>query len=714
MITPKLISTICLFGEMGIISVLFSVLKLGADETDTAPETVNLSPIWVTAESDDSNFTDFTISGSWEDKTGNFSTVVDDCPGVSMIQRGSGASEPMIRGLTSDRVSTTFNGMRLPNASPTRTHSPVNMFGIIDGLSLAINTAIPSLTLGPPVSGGWIRIDGSNQSEANTQPAAIALSWVPDRDAANANLTFRKLMTDGKFGIQGNVYQLRSGNYSSADEIRVPSHILNWGSSLESSFRLKSDWQHRVSMQFQHQDLVENASLPLDTVDGDFLALTVVHEKLVPNHEDWALRLRYGYAKNDDRLDNSRRGASPMLISNDARTRTWHADLQWKNRFAGDDLIQIGLDGNQERKLAIRQRGTVGKDYIWPDTLNKQIGLFIESTSYWGESTTMRLGARWDSIQTIARMADEMAFGHVISNLYERYSPDGDSVSNQKNHSNLSANALLQHNLGNRWSIYTGFSSVAQEPGSTERYRAFLNALGGGYEIGNPSLEPERKWEWSGGIRYHQEHGFVQFEAFASHIQDFQWREVVGNTAGVLPLPMPQTVFSYRNVDANFNGLEVSGSVRIGRGWYVPFSLEWVEAKLDSDGTGYSKGDSLPEIPPATIRLSLQKQGSIGRDHQWMLKMTGNWTAARSNPLPAVDPIYRDSDSYLLMDLKGIWTYMEHLQMGIQFSNLLNKSWVGYLTPPAGGTISPESDIKTGDSIPGAGREIAFSVSYLF
>ncbi len=647
---------------------------------------------------------------------GNFTEKLAEIPGVDVNQRGAFSSEPMIRGLGFDRVSTSLNGLRLPNGSPTRTHAPMGQFGGTLYRSFQVVHYLPSLTLGPPVTGGWIdqksqwTAPGSNVSKQPSQ-TSFGVDWFPDRNGRQWNAFNSGSL--GPIGYRASLFRNQIGNYTSADNREVPSRHEDWGGSFSLAGNTGERLVHSIDTVFRKQFFTENVSLPLDVEDGNFWAITATHEfRRSEKSDDGNLQLRYGYTEADSTLSNERRDTRPILVSTETETQAFHADLRWKTIMPIMGDIEVGLDTNHEERLAIRQRGPVAKDFIWPDIQYEQAGIFAESLSQPINDTTLRIGLRWDRVRSEARMADQLAFGRSIESLYREYNgPSANKSSQQENA--LSANALLRWNPQKTITYYAGIGSSAQTPPPTERYRAFLNALGGGFELGNPSLKPERKWEVALGTEILSENLALRIDTYYFGVENYIWRQFVGTTAGILPVNPPQSVFSYRNVDTAFIGLELQGTWKVTPHFKVPFSVEWVDAQLRQSGTGFLKGDSLPELPPAEFRVSGiwdWKMKSVEANLEWAMR----WVGSQSNELPAINPIYDQSDSYFLHDLYLTLKKSDLIVVKLGIRNLFDKLYSPYLTPPTSSIRPSSGDLNPGDKVPGAGQEFVASFTFKF
>ncbi|NDV63570.1 TonB-dependent receptor [Puniceicoccales bacterium CK1056] len=654
-------------------------------------------------------------SGVPVDLAGSLTQSLSSLPGVSFASRGTYSTEPIVRGLSYDRVSTTLNGLRLPNGSPTRTSAPINQFSGAGYRSIQIAKALPSLASGPPVSGGLIAIENNWSTEAigrePTMPSAVLrFQGIPERNSIHWSANLAGVATPIGYRVSG--FTSRSGNYTSGDGRKVPSHFEETGGSLSLGYATTNQWMHAVDVAFREQGFTENAALPLDVMDGEFLAVTANHERQGQPDGSWNFRLRYGFSESSSTLSNRERPTKPVNVDTDTLTRSFHADVAAITSLSNGGEVQFGLDFNREERLAIRKRGPVARDYIWPDTLYKQSGAYAESRWQLNDKAQIRVGGRADYAVSKAREAGKSAFGKPIVSLYSKYNgAEAEKVSVED--IVLSGNLLLSYQPQSSATWYAGFGSSGQIPPPTERYRAFLNALGGGFELGNPTLEPERKWELVLGAQWERKRFRLQADVYHFQIDDFIWRQAIGTTEGVLPFNPPQTVFGYRNVNAAFTGLEIQGEWQATEHIRFPFSVEWVDAELRESGTGFSNGDSLPELPPAEARLSAVLEGNVFSMKAWF-QWTAILVASKDNDLPALNPLYADSKSFALHELSLQLISSKGFSASIRVRNLFDKAFTPYLSLPVSSIRPASGDLESGDRIPGAGREFLISCRLAF
>jgi outer membrane receptor protein involved in Fe transport len=651
-----------------------------------------------------------TVALSWPQTEVEQSVLLDSrdrfagIPGIAWAERGPFTEEPVIRGMGLDRVATTFGGLSLSSGSPTRTHAPIARLRGSTMASLEVVQTLPSLTLGPPVSGAWIVLEpeswGPPEAPSVRLGTDLSLQGHPDREGLSWNA--RSEVAGQVAGIRIAAAGTDLGNFRAGDGREIRSRHRDLGASLSARIWPSQAGRvgHTVDALYQRQFLTEHASLPLDTIDGRLFALAASHTWQGGGGMDRRQRLRYGYSDSLVELDNSRRGAMPLPVRNRAETSTAHFDWRWRQGVPDLSSWELGLDANTERRLAVRERGAVGRDFIWPDVRSAQWGLFAETHHELVDGVCLRLGLRWDHLRHRAAKSHETAFGVPLRELYSIFNDNlGMDPGRARTENLFGANILLQGQISGQTSLYFGMGRTHQAAPPTERFRALLQALGGGFEVGNPALVAERKTELVGGVTRHQGPLVLRAEGFVSWMDDYIWRQRVGSTAGVLPLPSPQLVYGYRNVDALFAGFDLAGCWHLSPRLRVPFAFSWVQAHLREDGEGFQYGDRLPETPPVSIRATILRTWERDGDSV-SLQWTVQWTGARRNALPQLVPLYSDSAVYGLHHLACSLRSREggrEIQLGLR--NVFNTHHEPYLAPPLFAPGEPATPL------PGPGRE---------
>ena len=148
--------------------------------------------------------------------------------------------------------------------------------------------------------------------------------------------------------------------------------------------------------------------------------------------------------------------------------------------------------------------------------------------------------------------AGKLALGRPIKDQYVTY--NGPAAAKIKREDWVgSGNAVAYWADGKNLSAFLGAGISEQPAPVTERYRAFLNALGGdgkgknAFELGNPALRPERKAELAAGGSWKRDWWTLNAHLYYYSIDDFIFRTPVGTAQ-----PLGLVVFGYRNINAQF------------------------------------------------------------------------------------------------------------------------------------------------------------------
>jgi iron complex outermembrane receptor protein len=628
----------------------------------------------------------------------SLATTLADVPGLAMHHMGAAAAEPLLRGLGSDRVVATLDGLPLPNASPTRTDSPLALIGggLVAGFD--VSKAVPSVTLGPPANAGYVALSlepgvGDNALSA---PEFVDTGWDFNRDGG--------YMLAGASGRGGDLSCRTAadahslGNYTSGNGTVVPAADRSEGTALDLDWQPAPSDRLRVGAVFSRQELAVNSALPLDTRDTDTMAMNLGYDWAGPDKT--RIATRFGIGITDPHLDNRGRPA-PALITADGRTRSLAAGISVRQETAGGGYVEAGVDATQEdRRLERHRPGAV--DLLWPDLHQQDLGAFAEYTRGMAGAWKLRLGARLDTTASEAREADGLAFNRTIRALYVAYNGPAAAQTKQSDLAGAT-NVLLTGQLATGFSTSLGAGFSRQPTGATERYRAFSDALGGGYEIGNPTARTEDKYELDWGLRWQRETLSVNVDLFGSYLPDYLYRTVVGTTSPPAP-PVPGSiVYGYRAVEADFWGGEMSLLWQPARDSWLQLTGTSVEA------TDLETHRQLPEIPPATLALAVGHAWSGAGLKPWV-EFGLRCIASRNNPAPADMPVFANTPSFTLGSIQAGLSW-HRFRISCAVNNLLNRNYYDYLSPPAA-AMPASGTLLPGARIPGPGRSVLLMISY--
>ncbi len=628
-------------------------------------------------------------------------------PNISAQRRGSQAIEPNIRGHAGDRITTTLNGLPVPNGSPTRTVSALSRVGQATTTQIRLHRGLASLTLGPPNLGGHIELSLDpypDNDYANIRPTEGVVTVHHDADTQGIEAAAAVQASAARHDYRVTLSRNENRDYAAADGREVANDLREWGASLHLGTTL-ADHQ-RTTLGVVYRDLLdsENIALPLDNKATSSLLVTLGHTVRPQGSliEQWTFGA--GYGATDPYLDNADRPPPPpFLITSTGRVRTTTARTALNLTATPTTAVTAGVDYTRQTRDAVRQVDDRPLDHIWPDVRSTDLGCFVESHTEINATHMLRIGLRIDTVASDAKSADQLAFGATVRDQFVRF--NGPAAHDVSQRDVLpSFNAVLQHDPTGPLSAYTGLNLTSRAPGIGQRYRALLPSLGGGFEIGNPTLDSEKQAGVAVGLRWQTPRLTVSADGFAHRVNDYIHRQLVGQFG-------PNPVYGWRAVDAEFWGGEASVIWRPAEAWEFPFAVGATQARqVTTDAR-------LAEIPPWEFTGAARWQTKVF-NRTARVDLGFRHVAARRNPEPELAPLWADTEEFTLVHLRIDLEVSDQLGLSIGVENLFNQDHYEYLAPPVGGPVPagrPASgDLRAGDRVPGRGRSLHASATWRF
>lgn len=621
--------------------------------------------------------------------------------GVDLRRRGLNTVEPVIGGHSGDRVATDLNGLSLPNAAPTRTAAPVNFLDLPGHYRIRVVRSPASVANGPVPIGG--RLSFITDAVPPSPPGA----WLAvDGNLGGIEAGFRGGRESGNHAVRAAVQYTDHGDFESGGGDRVDADYTAVNLAASGSHRLQEKRFFHWALHHSKLDRVRNASLPLDTLDSPMWAMTMRHSLGL---ESGSLELLAGYARMDAFLSSAERriaeGAPVRRIVARSPARSAMAGARYRSDRPGEWHFLTGVDVRGQTRNTLRKRvlvnGTVFRDRLWPDVKERGAGAYAVLSGPRNRSLAWDLSIRLDRTESRAGDADApvegipVAQGATVRENYAAFNGT-DAANTTRRYWTGSAHALLSWRIDESMVLSGGLGLTRAVPGVGERYRAFVNALGGGFELGNPDLDAEESRE--AFLRFQAGSGFFVLQAGArySAIRDYVRREAVRDT----PL-----VYSFRNTEARFYGCDLGLRIILAEetDWRLtlPVRAERVW------GRDRERSRDLTDLPPwsASIGLDGHVRTPVGRLH---FVAEARHTGAAENPDPALNPIFADTDSHTLLNVEMRLETPANLTLGLRIDNLTDRLAYAYLQPPVvDGVIGPsDGTLQGGDRVPLPGRRV--------
>ena len=620
----------------------------------------------------------------------NASEAALDVAGVAGVRRNASQVEPVIRGLGWERVAVQLNHMPVYGACPGRMDPPLSYASGGGSESIEVVKGLPSVTQGSAGTAGRVIVDSAYQ---RGDPSGLWEGWM------RAGADGARDGWQGEAGIEaGNdrgelmatAEALDYDDYTSADGTTVPARQSSMGAGLATNLRTGNDARWWTSFGLRKENDIDYPSLPMNLDYSNVFTACTGYES--QNQDDWEIEL--GFYDIDHRMDNELKPNRPaMAASTESTSRggSFLARHDWMR--STDARLTFGADAQLQHRDATRERTmvTMGRtfhDRIWPDTNQNSAGLFGEYETPVAGDWRMRVGLRGDMVSSRSHAANAAALGgmSVVEAWTSFYGDDANDYDREE--FIAAGNAVVSTSLSEAWQMHLGAGLSSRAAGITERYYAFAPAPGG-FMIGNPTLDPELKYELSAEIEHKTSRWVADVSLYAHSIQDYILTTTVAtgdfNNDGVT-----DRLRGFENAEARLYGIDGSARLWLGRNWSVPLQGMYVYGQNTRDDR------PLSEIPPAEARIGLRYDRHGTRD--WFVTGSSRLVAEQDR----IDEAFGENGTpgFITFDLRGGARLVEGLWLDAGMLNLLDKQYHEHLTREA---LLPVGDLSAGQEVPAPG-----------
>jgi iron complex outermembrane receptor protein len=623
-------------------------------------------------------------------------------PGISLVRRSAGSAEPVIRGLGWERVATRVGGVCVSGACPSRMDPPASYFAPRMAGEVSVVKGVPSVALGPGGLGGSLEIE-PDYERPPASARELHARWDEHWDSARDGLRSGGAVWGGTprvdFRLSGDGFRFRGYETATGREVPADQDALRGAASVgwrpRDGHRVWAAWNGSL------EEDVDFPSLPMDAEESELHLVNAGYRfdgrGLVERFE-----LRGGFSTVDHFMSNAwKPNRARLEASTPSEASTGAAEARWTLRRREGATWTTGLQTTWLARDAVRTRflpatGLTFRDHLWPETSQSTIGAYVETDRTLGSRTRLRLGGRLDVVDSRADAADDPGLGGAtIREGYVAYHGP-DAADTDRTETTGSLTALLRRTLPGGLGAHLGLGFSMRPAGVTERYFAYGPAPGG-FQVGNPDLDPEKKWAVEVGVGRRSERLTARGTIFWHRVADFVWNGTI-DRRDVNGDGIPDGIRSFRNVDADLAGFEAGFDLRPGRRWEIPVSLEFVR--------GWNRTDErdLPEIPPlegtAAVRLAVDP----GRPAT--LELAGRFALRQ----PFVDPEFPEDETpaWGTLAVRGEIDLPARVRLRAAVENLLDAEYHEHLTREA---LLPVGDLAAGDEIPSPGRSVELSLS---
>jgi iron complex outermembrane recepter protein len=637
----------------------------------------------------------------------NIGDIIDDLPGVSAVRRGANATEPVIRGLGWERVQTQVGPIPIYGGCPARMDPPITYLQPDKVQEVLVVKGLPSVTLGPGGTGGRVIVKTDYERSATDPPDLF--TWVSSKYDQN-----RKGFWGGAGARGGNRWvdfalaldALSYGDYRSGDGTKVPADKKEYGGALSLGFRPMENHRFWHGLNIVRDEGFDAPSLPMDSDETTAWIYNTGYRIDFPGCVLEQIELTGGFSIIDHLMSNRQRVDRVRLhaetpTDSDSFAGRFKQDWRLKENMlltTGADYYQIKRDAVRERFILVPARRTI-LDHIWPDTKQSDLGGFAELNTELAPSWNLRVGGRIDYVDSSADAVDDITIGNlpIRQQFVNFFGQDAADVDTQEVLG--SGNVVLEWEAVKDLTLHAGTGLTSRSANVTERFFAFSPAPGG-FQLGNPTLDPEKKLEVNTGADWINSWGALSASVFYYRIYDFILPTLIAridvDNNGVV-----DNVRGFRNVDARLFGGEFSFLLRPIDHWSFPMSVSYVR------GRDISTHEDLPEIPPLEARLAVR--ADYGMQIPWWVEFGGRFVSRQDQVSEAFPE--NTTPGFSIFHLFGGFEPIKGFRVLLGIENLFDKEYHEHLTRE---NLFRTKDLALGDEIPAPGRSFHAMVRYEF
>ena len=636
----------------------------------------------------------------------NLAEAIEHLPGVAAVRRAPSAAEPVIRGLGWERVQTILGAVPLYGACPGRMDPPATYLTPLSTTRVSIFRGGGYAAFGPGATGGVIHADPDYE-----RPVGAPTGATPYLEAGyeSAREGFR---TEGGLfgGTKALDYKLGIGyrefdDYTAPDGTVVPAGLKSTTANAALGWRPGENTRLWNAVTYAREKDIDFPSMPMDNIDTDFWVYNAGWRSEYDGGALTRLEITGGFSAIDHLMDNSQKpNFKTMEAGTDAKTRSWAGHFHLDLEPGASLLLKTGLDVTSLTRDATRTRYIVAgdatfSDRLWPDAIQTNGGGFASLEIPLSATTRLTADGRLDAVDSKARAADAPSVGgKTVREQYVRfYGPDAAETDRTETLGLAGLRLDGQFEPRHQYYLRTGISSRAA--GVTERYYAFGPAPGG-FQVGNPTLNAEKKWEGEAGLTATCDKVVVAISGFYARIDDYILPTVIA-VMDVNGDGNDDLVKGYENIDATLAGGELGIEYRPSDKLYLPVTVSYVRGRNTT-------GDrDLPEIPPLSGTAEVRYLAHHGTN-TWL--GLGAYFAADQEK---IDPLFPENRTggftiwRLALETEPVAGFSVRLRVDNLFDRLYNE----HLTREA---LLPTGGLAAGQEIPALGRNLNVSARMEF
>lgn len=566
---------------------------------------------------------------------------ITNISGVELISTGIGIGKPVIRGLSSNRVVTYTQGVRLENQQYGDEHGlGIHSSGIE---SVEVIKGPASMLYGSDAIGGVLYINPEKFALPGETSADLSSNYFSNTTGTTSSAGVK---TSGeKIGFMvraahSSFADYKSGEGSYVTNSRFNENDLKTGLQFtDNSFRSSLRYNYNranlgIPEEIGEQSRSKRLMLPFQKVDNHIVSSET---RIFFNKSRLSFNLGYQF---NDRKEFEEETATPEL---QMKLKTFSYDLKYHLPALKNLETIAGLQG------MIQKNRNGAEEILIPDADITDLGVFLTS-HYHLSRFDFQAGLRFDT--------------RDIKSRENRISPEL-----RKSYQSFTAALGTKYNPADRLAVRLNLATGYRAPNLAELLSDGVHEGTIRYERGNPDLKNEQNLQTDLSLEYRSDHFEFFINGFYNNLSDYIFLSPTDEILDGYP------VYEYLQQDAYLAGGEAGIHLH-------PHPLDWLHLESGFETvTGKKKtGGYLPLIPANSLRttLRIEFEDSPVRKNSFLFFSLRN-VFRQNNP----GDFETKSGGYALLS-SGLETVIEleklKLKIGINGTNLTNKRYIHHLS----------------------------------
>lgn len=503
---------------------------------------------------------------------------------MELMKRGNFAFEPILNGMSSDRINLTIDGMKIFGAC-TDKMDPITSYVEPNNMkSVSVQHGTAGNMFGSSL-GGSVNME-TNGAQINPNKPITGEVGVGFQSAAlGANGLFSLNYSRKNWAILANGVYRRFQNYRDGNGKTIQfTQFEKWNGSISAKYMPTDRDVIRLDYIMDEGYNIGYAALPMDVLfaKAKIYSLTYQHYPSAKWFEKLETKI-YGNSV-EHAMDDTKRPNVVMHMDMPGSTRTYggyaNGNLQFEKH-----KVTVRLDGyhtNARAEMTMYPNDEVPMFMLtWPDVDKLDFGLFVQDEIALNENRKLSFNGRLEYLNTL--VIDD--FGVQQASVFNQ------DISDVDHRIMKSVNLSYSQRFKKEVSAWLTAGYTERSPSVTEQYAFYIfNAYDGYDYIGDQDVKNEKAVQTDIGLEWKHQKANIRLTGFYYHMFDY--------ILGAIDSSLDAMTIGANGVKVSRNidwALMTGGNLEMS---YRP--LKWLELSNVSSyifGNTYN-GDPLPLVPP--------------------------------------------------------------------------------------------------------------------